>query len=418
MNELVVLLGAGASYPGMLSVADLTQFLVGWSERCEPPPVGSGISQALLTLPYGRIAPRPLFAALRDIAARPLKNPDQLNFEQLIHVCESLATVFPLPQGDQIADRFRSLVAPFLTVATGLEHFNIPHLGFAAQKACNALLNHISEVCDRVSTSAHPQAAGLRELAAQAQLRVFSLNYDDIAWQSGVPFYDGFVDGRFQSVYPWPLDRHGICQLHGSVLWGPIPLSERPPSPAVPRKFKNRRNATDARVGMISSNLNYQDGHEGSNVGMITGLRKADRILHRPYGTYFHVMREALLRASRWLIIGYGFGDPHINELLAQARENWLNVGHKQKILIVDYYDFPFVWDGYESAEPGKQANELIARIVGQTFPTDLDQFLAGPAWLQQNAINQISEQVAVWLHGAERAFTSDQTKVTDWLVL
>ena len=162
------------------------------------------------------------------------------------------------------------------------------------------------------------------------------------------------------------------------------------------------------------------DRREGSNVPMITGLRKADRILYRPFSDYFHVLRDELFRCPTWLIVGYGFRDPHVNQLLTQARDSWCHRKQCQRILIVDYYEFRRAGtQGFEYAWPGIPARKHLAHRIAKTFKADWKVFDGNAALqtLQKSKVNRISRDVAVWLEGAECAFTSNLSDVTHWLL-
>lgn len=401
----------------MCTVRDLTQFLLDWRGRLEPPRDPEDTNRDILTLPLVEDDPRqPLFRALRDLLAPTFHNPEQIDFEMLIHLCEQLATLFPIPQ-EYVIDRYRSLVAPFINPSAAAQHYNLPSLIFAVQDACYELLNRVTESCNQVSCASHPQAQGLARLARVASLAVHSLNYDDIPYESGVEFYDGFDrrTGAFQPVYPWPRSKHTLCQLHGSVRWG---MSDFPESEL--RWFASRTDAAATRRNTRRGPGQFMDRHSAADAPIITGLRKADRILARPYGTYFHVCRDDLLRIPNWLIIGYGFRDQHVNNMLSQACNNWKQRGIKQRIVVVDYHPFLDTdASGCEVVRHGWPAAAFLDRILGATFRNELIAFMAPlKPTLQRNMLNRISEELAVWLDGSGSAFTSGLDAIMTWMSL
>ena len=79
----------------------------------------------------------------------------------------------------------------------------------------------------------------------------------------------------------------------------------------------------------------FQDRHIAPVAPIVTALRKADAILREPYAQYAHVFREEALACDRWLIIGYGGGDDHINSVLSQARRHWRESGREHRVLVV-----------------------------------------------------------------------------------
>ncbi|GAH04843.1 unnamed protein product, partial [marine sediment metagenome] len=73
---------------------------------------------------------------------------------------------------------------------------------------------------------------------------------------------------------------------------------------------------------------------------IITGYNKTQRVFDEPYFQFANTIQNDLLDSDILLIIGYGFGDYHVNNILAT---------HKGKKIIVDYTDSPFKdKNGYE----------------------------------------------------------------------
>jgi hypothetical protein len=330
---IVTLLGAGASMPEMLSTKEVTELLVGWNGRREP----HSLSPSALRHSFGSLQAlqsdrrSTLFATLRAQVSKGLKAQDFANFEHLIHAVELLASTLPIPVESNLADRRRYLLSPFFQVAPGLEHWNISGSDYteAADAACYEILDWFRERCDGASNPGHALPVGLKSLAASFDLRMFSLNYDDLPFESGLDMYTGFRDdGRFRPTYPWPTDGHCLCQLHGSVRFGRIDGEIS--------AFSTRSEAAAARASRPSGGAAH-DGHRLGSAPMITGLRKADKALERPFGTYMHVFRDELLRSNRWLIVGYSFTDLHINSAMKQALANWKQRGDDVRAVIVDY---------------------------------------------------------------------------------
>jgi hypothetical protein len=340
-HELLLLLGAGSSMSPIPSVGDLTARLLDWRLVREPSsdvPLGFGGNvfwehRDSDDLP--RDGRTPLFAALQRIVATayPNRRPD---FEELIGLCEELGRILPLNGAPEF---WRPPVSAFLRLVDDLQHFNgspqrrspidtdvgTQLLG-VAEEACWQVLSWVADACDEVAApDKEPIAQGLRSLAENHILRVFSLNYDDQAFHSGLDFYTGFEDHgsgqpqEFRPAHPWPREKHMLLQLHGSVLFRMAPGG-------LLRRFTSRR---DARTfGPLAP----------SSVGsMITGNGKAEKLLGQPYGTYHHMFREELLRCPRWLIIGYGFRDLHINRVLEQARTVHRAAGRVCRVVLVDY---------------------------------------------------------------------------------
>lgn len=416
-DKLFLLLGAGASLPGMLTTAEVTTRLLQWDFFREPQPATTGLpaTSQLLSLPSGSDARAPLYEALRAIIATGLRDPSILNFEHLMHAIEQMASIFALPAISK-SDRYRFLPAPLLSVAPSHANWNIEGANYwaAASETAYAILSWFKERCDTVSTPHHPQAAGLSALAAEGNdLRIFSLNYDDLPFQTGLNFYTGFgTTGHFEPAYPWPSLGHSLCQLHGSVLFGSAGSDIM--------SFPDRDAAAKARQTRHGSAAGiFQDGHHAAEAPLIAGLRKADKTLVRPFGTYMHVLREELLRTPRWLIVGYGFGDVHINQAMQQARNNWRLRGTEVRIAIVDWHD-PLRdnnGDPILDAWHGTPAAEVLERLCTPVFADDLMTFMTPVIHkLSPNLFAELSPHLAIDLTGVAGALGPHRALVTEFL--
>lgn len=82
-----------------------------------------------------------------------------------------------------------------------------------------------------------------------------------------------------------------------------------------------------------SCNWNSQDG---SNA-IVIGLNKKDAIDREPLlKKYYRVFREALFQKDvKLLVIGYGFGDDHINEIISNSLESIDNNEERMKLYVV-----------------------------------------------------------------------------------
>jgi len=69
----------------------------------------------------------------------------------------------------------------------------------------------------------------------------------------------------------------------------------------------------------LHGSVNWQS-HEGGDC-LVIGTRKSEQIKNEPIlGQYFDAFKKTLYRPDcRLLVIGYGFGDAHINEVICKA---------------------------------------------------------------------------------------------------
>ncbi len=324
--KLLILLGAGASCGYGPSTAWLTQrFLAS----------GSGVKGATVF----RMIYRTLKRSFLRKDAWDHRVIFQPNFEEIIEVVDEIATHLP----DEYDSPYSSsLLRPFLILNASLKALKPDRKRYAhyASRAREFIVRETTRHCEDASDlCAIPLVSALAVLSQRARLRLMSVNYDDLPTASGIDFYTGFIDGQgagqiFRPVHPWPEERHGWCQLHGSVLFRVRQfMTDIGPYPEIVR-YRNRREALRQEWIDIDRDI-YQDKHIAPVVPIITALRKADAIQREPYAHYAHVFRDEAMSCDRWLIIGYGGGDHHINLLLSQARRHWRESGRDHRVLVV-----------------------------------------------------------------------------------
>lgn len=417
-----MLLGAGSSLPEIPGVPELTKRLLAWDLFKEPP---RRPRQLLTMSPFerkeGRDRRANLFQAVADRMAGSMKRPP--NFEDVIGFCEELASLLPGPGGAS------QPILSFLELRRDVRHyaqnFAPPGLGVGGtatalnvvlETACAQILSWVAEACETLDDApATATAMGLRALADAFFLRLFSLNYDDVPVHANVPFYTGFVDGqggepqRFAPAYPWPRDNHTWVQLHGSVLFRMIPGGE-------PVRFQKRTDAA-AYAPLAPSLGRAQDGSLIVTGPMITGTRKAEKLLERPYGTYLHVFRDELLRCRRWLVVGYGFGDVHINHMMSQARRLHRNDGHPVRAVVVDYS--PELQDqGTMHLEPRRDLGGRLEKKEGAVFPDAIAGLLARPEYVRarKGHLLRVSDDLLISLDGVAEAFGPQMGEIVAFL--
>lgn len=372
-QPLMILLGAGSSFGYAPQVADITNRLLEWDYIREPDP-------KIWPDPFqphrGKDLRKPFFKVLHDILCRGYYNTGEpLNFECLIHIVELLATHLPLRKRRNKKDPSRSLLAPLIQIRRSRKLWDVEGVFYnmIAELASRFVLDIVDDFIANKSADLFALVKGIKKLSSDWACHVISLNYDDLICQADIDFYTGFEDLEdeqqvFAPEYPWPKDKHSLCQLHGSVLFG---RSIKQPFELV--RYKDRCAARASRRGSGSSSV-AQDGHTMPAVEMITGLRKTDKLLSRPYGTYYHVFRELALSSERWLIIGYGGADQHINDILAQTRNNWLS----RKVWNGHSVDHRVVWvDKIDLHGQKKPSIEELMLFMDQPLPV-VDVFCDG----------------------------------------
>jgi hypothetical protein len=168
-----------------------------------------------------------------------------------------------------------------------------------------------------------------RELSENRILRTYSLNYDnlffDLDEDKELNYFDGFeseFDKRQNAHLPNPariindFESNVFYNLHGSALWNPYPRkSQKISAPFITKShspwfhFKNETvefNKTEPTRPLILSNI-------------ITGGSKTQKMTLTPYRQMSFAFESDCFNADKIIVIGYSFGDEHINTSIRNA---------------------------------------------------------------------------------------------------
>jgi hypothetical protein len=400
-RKLLVLLGAGASF----GYGPTTQWL---TEQLLAP--NSGVPGVQLFRRIARMISRERERKAKEALFLPLDRGSP-NFEEIIQVVDEVLS---------LTTRDDSLIAPFVQIEQAVRPSarTLGRYSRYASEARHFILRQTKRCCDQSNDpSERPLVKALTTLADRAWLRVMSLNYDDLPAASGVDFLTGFMDKAegggfqtFQQPYPWPEDRNLWCQLHGSLLFRVKYVGGQ----AQIVRYRSSKNADRQR--WINHTLLYQDDHQGVLSPMITGLRKSDAIQDDPFATYAHQLRAEAFSCDRWLIIGYGGGDFHINRILSQAKEYWFRSGRPLRIVVVGYlgYDqtlsFGDLIIGMADAEPMLRRSLWLFDEADPDFDMD--------AVCRPRQVSRCGTMLALSLDGVDWASSQGLSQVVSFLRL
>ena len=162
-------------------------------------------------------------------------------------------------------------------------------------------------------------ASWIRHVRREEPIEVFTTNYDLLLEHSfeavGVPYFDGFVGvvapffvpqcveadgGRRNTEDCAPVSWARLWKLHGSVGW------QMRPDPATGKSMI-------VRMGLV-------DLAPGTELVIYPSREKLSESRKLPFATFMDRLRNFLSNGeSLLLIIGYSFGDEHINSVLTQA---------------------------------------------------------------------------------------------------
>lgn len=173
------------------------------------------------------------------------------------------------------------------------------------------------------------------------EISVMSLNYDDCVYDSldGLGFEKGFS----------PVDQHYLRQIDvGKFMHAKKVIYF--PHGHLKFQFTDNDNVTfwyDSNLAneerwkgingtAIGSTLTVLPGKFAYNYNtfLSTGQTKDDGLNHLPYAIYYQRLAIDLFKSDTVYVIGYSFGDSHVNRLLC----SFLQLSIHNKIIIVDYY--------------------------------------------------------------------------------
>jgi len=164
------------------------------------------------------------------------------------------------------------------------------------------------------------------------EVSIATLNYDNVVYRSVPDFATGFdEEGNFvqRNLFNrkrWPC----ILHLHGSVHFDIDSFNIDNP----------RGIFWQPDLGKVArSNAHGSGGYYFINEGwviprttLIAGHGKAFRLTGQPFRSYYSELDRLVGEADALLCLGYGFGDDHVNAVLAGWRDE-----RKRPIVIVDW---------------------------------------------------------------------------------
>ncbi len=179
-------------------------------------------------------------------------------------------------------------------------------------------------------------------LASGHRLDIATTNYDNLIEMARPELNQGFqpIPGENAKRFsPCVLRQPGnhLVHLHGSIHWG-----YRSGAHDINRfAFQDSRHDLywhdDPEAAQKSwghgSSQKSQSGAELIVGPMLTGLQKPDKVLSaEPYASYYRTFGKWLEDNSRLVVVGYGFGDVHINDLVHRLT-SWH--GSKRKVVLI-----------------------------------------------------------------------------------
>lgn len=208
----------------------------------------------------------------------------------------------------------------------------------------------------------HAELNGLLKdflLSRRGILRCYTTNYDRI-----IPdifkgdLFEGFTEGEGMMKFDPGrvlLDEEvdTYYNLHGSAHY----------DLDFPGNVKLQKDKCVSDFGSGSSSVADQDSRILYHSNIISGFNKTGRILANPFSQFYHRFYQDCLTADELFIIGYSFGDIHLNK----AMRNAIEANKKLRLTAIDYLSFPgedFEVSNHDWLNP----NRKLGKIFGATY--------------------------------------------------
>ncbi len=314
--KLLVLLGAGSSIPyGMPSVSKVDKLMKRWSS--ERKPCQSEHSKA------------DVFNILWEISERYYTENHygiHPNYERILGEMTALASwLSPPPFGNPIIEAIDGC-APFNALTwlrDSSDKFSGRKLVLSQQEfLLEKLANHMRECCRRKrdisdSPGFFDYTKFFLRLREHFDVGIYNLNYDTVARTAWSKAFSGFDKrGFFDPLAVAQRQEWGfIYHLHGSVHHC---ISDSVARPRIVWTHNLEEQFTD-RVARSADMA--QDFRSIPLTTLISGGFKLDQILAEPYQTFYSTLVRHIHEACAILIVGYGFGDLHVNRAIQNRFE-------------------------------------------------------------------------------------------------
>lgn len=348
---------------------------------------------------------------------------DKLNFEDLIHIFERMQP-FVNNYHSKAYKGFRPHIGAFVDLKSEIKNVlkSDPTLLYMlTSEGINEIANCIHQYSQKLifNSSGNYQwfATFWKNLFNMGLVDIISLNYDNVFEKifvyttliDGFSFKKGGTVGLFSPKAFSSTSKSRLFHLHGSILFG----YDTPKNPLRNKfhhlvKFSDYGSAQKTWEGRSGSYT--QGGDFLFRSPIITGLSKTDRIFLQPYLTYQSEFARSLEKSSRLLILGYGFNDLYINELL-----EIVPFYHKErKIVIVDRTPSES-WSPDPSVMDWPEANKLRYMEIAMKDRNLFDKW--GFSGLEKNPFFESEDnRCRLYLKGTEDALKNHGADIIKFL--
>ena len=273
----------------------------------------------------------------------------QPNFETMLHLAETALAYRQVRGWLQENDRAKPAYGAFMNVMPHWRELidrgvNWDFLRFI-EGALATIAAHLVTKADQLEQPSLGYARTFFDhLDSEYSLVIANLNYDDIVERSIPTWHDGFEADqqrlRFKSrSLLEQRDEPTLLHLHGSVRWYRAVAADELARPL--ELFRAHDGHFPEQPGRRKIDGLFAAGDYIAVGPLISGLRKTDKIAVEPFSTYHWKVRDALLRSSRVVIVGYGGWDSYLSNLL----EDFSNVhGQDTRFAVIAHRPPEALW--------------------------------------------------------------------------
>ena len=281
---------------------------------------------------------------LNLVSKRNSRKFPQLNFESLLHILEMCIPYSGCWRKEYISwlafPEFGTLIHPdkFLK---DIHTYDYIRAAYGLQKTVMDIVNQYDASFEEDTLSEQWYRDFWKSLSGRSN--IFNLNYDNTIENSLGEYEDGFLPikegedySRFSAkqYYENRRELSTIAHLHGQILFSEA--KSYPFDYSMRDLVKNRdyQTACKNRKGGQFPPSN-QAKEEYLPPVIVSGSRKTEKMTFAPNNVYLSDLTRKVIENSRFLIIGYSFGDLYLNEILGLGMAAH---GKDFKVVIIDLY--------------------------------------------------------------------------------
>ncbi|WP_391203177.1 SIR2 family protein [Psychrobacillus sp. L4] len=268
---------------------------------------------------------------------------NKYNFEDLLHLIE---TFLSYQYSNAIDKKYKPILGAFIRINFLTDYRKlIDDKRIVYQKIWEAISKYDSDIFTNLEKSWY---LDFWRKMNENKLDIITLNYDNTIHNAlAGSITDGFLKeddtyARLNLDELYRKDLSKIINLHGSINFGHYngTNSETANKHVFEDdfhelyKYLKPNMARDNFFNSTRSSNMTQYGEVAEITPIITGLKKADKLLVSPYNAYHNYFYESIRNNSSLLIVGYSFGDLHINNMIEKITALH---GDNRKIVVITY---------------------------------------------------------------------------------